>query len=138
MAKNLQELLSAPFNFDIFICVAYIPPSDSQYLASRGVDILEQIQNSISKYSKLGQVVLTGDLNARTGHDVDFVTEDSDKSLPLDFHYLTDKQITFRNSLDSTINARGKEILEICISARLRILNGRKIGDTLGYHTCHK
>jgi len=123
---------------DLYLCLTYIPPCDSQYLANLGVDILEQIQNSIIKYSKLGEIILMGDLNARTGHEVDFVQGDCDTALPLGLEYITDRQISVRNSLDTILNTRGKEILDLCISARMRILNGRKLGDTLGYHTCHK
>ena len=31
-------------NDDIYLCIAYIPPSNYEYLARIGVDILEQIQ----------------------------------------------------------------------------------------------
>ena len=44
------------------------------------------------KYSKLGHVVLTGDLNAHTGLESDFIHGDNDK-LPVDMHYMVDKQI---------------------------------------------
>jgi hypothetical protein len=134
--KICKKHLKAPE--DIFVCMAYIPPTDSQYLASLGVDILEQINQGISKFSKMGHVILTGDLNARTGSELDLITGDNDMALPLDFQYIKDKQIPGRNSQDSTVNARGREILELCVSAGLRIVNGRKVGDTLGYHTCHK
>ena len=99
------------------MCLAYIPPSDSQYLATLGVDILEEIHKGISKYSKVGHTMLIGDFNARTGSEPDFVIDDSDHELPLQLNYLTDTQIPLRNSLDSTLNTRGKEILDICISA---------------------
>ena len=36
------------------------------------------------------------------------------------------------------MNDRGPNIIDICISARLRILIGRKPGDRIGYYTCHK
>ena len=70
----------------------YPTECDSEYLAKIGVDILEQVQNRIMKYSKLGHVVLTGDLNAHTGSESDFIHGDNDK-LPVDMHYIADKQI---------------------------------------------
>ena len=33
---------------------------------------------------------------------------------------------------------RGKQLLDLCISARLRILNGRILGDSTGTFTCHQ
>jgi hypothetical protein len=134
------KLCKGPFQLphDIYICVAYIPPCDSSYLAGLSVDVIEQLQDKITKYSALGRVILMGDLNARTGLDPDFITNDSDRTVPVDLHYITDKQIPTRNNCDSVINARGRDILDLCTSARLRIVNGRKLGDTLGYHTCHK
>ena len=122
---------------DIFMCIAYVPPSNSEYLAKIGVDVLEKIQNDITKYSVIGQIVLTGDFNARTGTAQDFIINDDDTGL-MNSHYITDKQISKRKNSDSITNTRGKELIELCIASRIRILNGRTVGDTLGYHTCHK
>lgn len=41
-----------------------------------------------------------------------------------------------RKSLDGVLNAQGRELLNLCASAQLRLLNGRYVGDTLGYMTC--
>jgi hypothetical protein len=56
----------------------------------------------------------------------------------MDMSYTIDRQMPKRASLDAKNDKRGDEILDLCVSSRLRILNGRKIGDTLGYFTCHK
>ena len=40
-----------------------------------------------------------------------------------------------RSSFDNEINSNGKELLQICKSLNLNILNGRKSGDTLGKPT---
>jgi hypothetical protein len=125
-------------NNDIFVCVAYIPPCNSQYLNKFGDNILNYIQEDCAKYSRVGEIVLTGDLNARTGIKPDFVVGDNDKNVPLDLNYIMDKNMPVRNSFDSKVDKRGNEILDLCVSARLRILNGRKAGDSLGYFTCHK
>ena len=34
------------------------------------------------------------------------------------------------------LNAQGLNLLDLCISSQLRILNGRYVGDSLGYFTC--
>ena len=83
---------------------------------------------------------MIGDFNARTGNSADFIVNDSDNInifqdfLPLD--YDTDN-CTLRNSMDKTTNSHGKELLNLCVSSRLRILNGRYLGDSLGHFTCY-
>jgi hypothetical protein len=52
--------------------------------------------------------------------------------------YTVDTAPPKRNNQDKATNARGPELLDLCVSSGLRILNGRKVGDSLGYFTCHK
>ena len=53
--------------------------------------------------------------------------------------YQTDSIGTIsRNNLDTKTNSYGKKLLDFCIETPLRILNGRKLGDLLGYHTCYQ
>lgn len=68
----------------------------------------------------------------------DFITDDDDKHLPLDEEYIADTTIPMRHSQDNKVDERGKRLLDICISARLRILNGRTFGDSNGNFTCFK
>ena len=42
-----------------------------------------------------------------------------------------------RNSDDDTVNARGKELLDLWKLKKLEIINGRKPGDLFGKYTCH-
>ena len=44
-------------------------------------------------------------------------------------------QILKRNNEDQICNAQGKNLLHLCIASKLRILNGRYVGDSLGYFT---
>ena len=44
----------------------------------------------------------------------------------------------FRYNQNKICNERGESITDLCISSRLRILNGRKTGDSICYLTCHK
>jgi len=41
-----------------------------------------------------------------------------------------------RYNQDKIINSHGTSLLNMCISSGLRILNGRYIVDSIGYHTC--
>jgi exonuclease III len=122
---------------DVYMCAVYIPPENSQYLKDKE-DLLECISNDTVKYSKKGYVILAGDFNARTGNLLDHITNDSDKYMPQQDIHDIDLNMGSRNSQDKTVNTRGRELMQFCIESRLRILNGRFIGDSLGYFTCHK
>lgn len=125
-------------NQDIHLCVAYIPPQDSTYSKRLNQNLLDQVETDIYNYKKEGEVILMGDLNARVGTSQDFIKNDSDNHIPLDNNYTLDTPQKPRTSCDKTLDNRGKHLLEICIGAQLRMLNGRKLGDTVGYHTCHQ
>jgi len=81
---------------------------------------------------------LVGDFNARLARGADHITNDTDLFIPDPIPYIMDDDLPPRNNQDSITNERGQIILDLCISSGLRILNGRKPGDSLGYFTCHK
>ena len=122
---------------DYYICYAYIPPENSTYYQKRQQDTWEYIENDIAHYSNRGYVVICGDLNARTGINSDYIKQDEESRYENLLYYEID-EIHPRNSQDRVICSRGRRILETCISANLRIVNGRKIGDGIGRYTCHK
>ena len=127
---------------DLYICAAYIPPEQSKYLKHKNdLDILTQITEDIANFSENGHILLMGDLNARTAEMQDYISEDSDKFLSTDTtDYRVDQQLGRRLSQDKLQNVplRGKQLIDLCVQSRLRILNGRCLGDTFGYFTCHK
>ncbi|CAG2188671.1 unnamed protein product [Mytilus edulis] len=94
------------------------------------------IENDIVKYSQSGKIMIAGDLNARTACEIDHIQKDSDKHIPLFDNYKCDSSLIQRKSKDSSINTRGRQLLSLCISSSLRILNGRLMGDLMGAHTC--
>ena len=79
-----------------------------------------------------------GDTNARTAMQEDHIQNDSDKFIPETIPYMIDVSLPERHSQDKSLNERGTVLMDMCISSGLRILNGRKPGDSLGYFTCHK
>ena len=56
---------------------------------------------------------IRGALNARTGLDPDFLGNDSDKHVPLDPSYIIDSNILQRNSEDTKVNERDKQVNEL-------------------------
>jgi len=126
---------------NLYICAIYIPPENSSYSQkNKGnhEDALMQLNSDIMEYSQKGYILVAGDLNARTGILNDFIINDTDKFQLSQQPYHVDAQVCKRRSQDSTISSRGKELIDLCIGNHLRILNGRKIGDSEGYFTCHK
>lgn len=121
---------------DVFICFAYIPPDNSTYTKKLNFDILEYIENDIAKYSEKGKIMIIGDLNARISLEDDYISDDSDKHLPIFENYKCDFNLISRKSQDHILSPRGKKLLNLCITSSLRVLNGRTFGDLIGSYTC--
>ena len=116
----------------------YNPPENSSYTQSLETDIFEIIENDIVNYSEKGKILIMGDLNARTGHESDFIeNEEHDSNIPLFDDYTPDYNIINRLSQVSTVLPRGRLFKDICIQTGLRILNCRCTGDVTGNCTCH-
>lgn len=118
---------------DIYLCGAYIPPCNSTYYSP---EIFEELEKDISFFKSYGFILLLGDLNARTGKYDDHL-EMTDKSY-LEIDQLENVEtISARNNCDNVLNNHGKLLLELCKNFDLRILNGRKRGDSFGNVTFH-
>ncbi|CAC5383757.1 unnamed protein product [Mytilus coruscus] len=68
------------FNFakHIFLCLAYIIPASSSYIFQSDNDPLETTEKDIiNYYAERGHIVICGDLNARTGSELDFIENDT-------------------------------------------------------------
>ena len=95
-----------------------------------------ELFEEVLEFQKKGEVIIQGDFNARTSVDSDTVTVDKyddDFMIPVDN---LAQNIQSRNSEDNVeTNNRGKELLELCKSLGLVILNGRKTGDLFGAYT---
>ena len=74
--------------------------------------------------------------NARTGVEHDFINYDNCNLAPGGISP-PPTIITPRKSFGTHVNDLGKQLLEMCKSLDLRILNGRCKGDSLGQITFH-
>jgi endonuclease/exonuclease/phosphatase family metal-dependent hydrolase len=104
------------------------------------INVLETIaRDIIEKYSEKGDIIMMGDFNARTGSEEDLIISDDTSHVSLsDNQYVIDTAVGKRSRHDSHIDTRGKELLDMCISNQLRILNGRTFGDSFGAYSCYK
>ena len=98
------------------------------------IELIWALEGEVSTLSSKGKLVLIGDFNSRTGQNPDFIEKDSSQIndfdgvdlLPPD--YVTDTELK-RVNQDCIINSHGNKLLDLCLSSRLCILNGRFLGD---------
>ena len=103
-------------------------------------DLFDQLLYSFNKYSQVGKNVLMGDYNSRTSTLIDYVEIDgningTDHINLLLETYTNDIKLKSRNNSDKEINEQGKHLIDLYIETKLRILNVRNDGDSLGYRT---
>ena len=92
----------------------------------------KRLQEKIYKFSRLGEIILCGDFNARIGILDDYIYDPF-----LDYEINSAVPIDKRCSRDLQVNSYGRSLLELCIGNNLFVLNGRTMGDFLGQFTCH-
>ena len=101
-------------------------------------DIYEDLTNKLAQCLPQGDLILMGDLNARTQTLPDFINNENNDHIPVPPPelYQTDTEIRDRWNVDTGSNSYGNKFLNLCKSLPLRILNGRFLGDLLGNYTC--
>ena len=84
--------------------------------------------------NKGGDILIQGDFNARTSLEKDFLSPDKfDNAFGAESF-----DLPARNSADRVINNKGRELLDLCMTYNLCIVNGRKTGDHLGNFTSYQ
>jgi hypothetical protein len=128
-------------NQDIYICFAYCVPASSNVLKNPMMpdDIYDDLSEKLAKYAPMGDLILMGDLNARTQTSLDYIPNESFNYLPLneDLYNLDTIGTHPRNNMDLGSNSYGPKLLELCKQVPMRILNGRMFGDLFGKLTCY-
>jgi len=120
---------------DLYVGCAYFSPENSSSIKMENNLVFETLQEDISKFSNQGDVLLLGDLNARTASlQESFIHDDCLSHEFLDVR----EDIQARSSCDKGVNRYGNQLLDLCSAANLVILNGRVPGDLSGKLTCHK
>jgi len=112
---------------NVFCCFCYTPPANS-IITCNEVSQWSTLESEIIQFSSKGQIIICGDLNARTGNQNDFISVDSEIPIDLPCGYVPDSNTSPRVSQDIQVNTQGKYLLDLCISCRLRIVNGRHKG----------
>ena len=99
-----------------------------------GTTFFDDIGDEISKYQAEGNIQITGDFNAKTSTESDYVSDINDKYSPIHeiATYSCDTPIKGNNMDRHSIDAQGKRLLDLCKNSRIRLLNGRCPGDRSG------
>jgi hypothetical protein len=117
----------------LFIC-AYLPPAGSPFYSpndASGITCLEDALIGVDNIHSL-DLLICGDFNARTGELNDFVITDKHTPLFDEFRdFLGETVTTVRKSCDRVINKPGRDLLDLCKTYGVSIVNGR-IGQDLG------
>ncbi len=67
---------------DIYMCNVYIPPEKSDLHKTSDLDYFDNLQDDIAQYSSMGEIIVVGDMNSRTG-EVKEKYELMEKNTPL-------------------------------------------------------
>ncbi|XP_013384075.1 uncharacterized protein LOC106154306 [Lingula anatina] len=118
---------------DLYLCAVYVKPSNGALDEST----FEILESEIAAYAPSGTVCLLGDFNARTGNLQDTTVCENTPSAMIPNKPNTSRICLQRNNLDSVINPQGRTLVDLCIASSMKILNGRTIGNSLGYFTCY-
>ena len=121
---------------DLNIWFPYASPSTSPYTKARQVPLFDSLEGNLLK-DKDKDVLLMRDLNGKTSVEPNYISNMGDKFSPMTELDIYTKDVPKdRNNMDTSLpNEHGKNILDICKSHSLRILNGRTLGDRKGTFT---
>ena len=91
----------------------------------------------MTTFSRSDYIIIRGDFNSTTGTLNDYVNESENDSnyiyLPQEYDF--DKFTKNRNNQGIHTNLYGEKLINITISTKMRILNGRTLGDYIGKYT---
>ena len=118
---------------DVYLAVTYVAPENSPMHKIHDEDPFRVIETDIGIYKELGKVFITGDMNARTGKKLDFITNNSI------FENIVNRQngALLRATQDHKSNRYGDLLIDLCKSSDVCIVNGRLYDDAAkGKYTC--
>ena len=123
---------------DVYLCNCYIPPSNSNMHLVRNNDPFDILEQEILEFGNLGDVIILGDTNSRTGRLQEQYSDHFNPyndNITINDNY--DYEPLIRGNEDSTINEFGRKLFNVLENTHLLILNGRMVGDLNGVKTCH-
>ena len=134
----------------VFIALVYLPHQASSMYRHNGLDRdahWHALTTDVAEFQTSGPVLLLGDFNARTGRcletdvqatdELAALTERTGIAAGLATAHPALAHLQARRSCDAQVNAMGRDLLQMCKTSGLVILNGRLPGDEEGTWTFH-
>ena len=111
---------------DVYLAAVYIwvQGSPSYNILAEDTDLFNILQTDINQFADKGRIILTGDFNARTACNADYIVCDRFNVVNDHNGYVPDIHLS-RFSSDKHNNSHGTKLLELCKANSLRICNGR-------------
>ncbi len=128
--------LGYAFQRPLFLCIVYAAPQGSPYADS---SLFEHICQEVGEAMSLGNVLLVGDFNARTGTNINFIDCSQLANVLLVSQAIEDtlpNDMLERQNRDTVTTRWHCEFLDLSRSTGLFILNGRTPGDISREYTC--
>lgn len=130
------------FGVNVIFIVIYLPPEGSTVYdcdETNGVNLLEDEITILQSKFPNHEIIISGDFNARTKNENDFISNDSTTYLPLNSNYVMSSFNAPRESKDlhGDVNNHGYSLLQFCQTHDIHIVNGRVNGDEGGEITCY-
>ena len=127
---------------DTIIGFNYCVPSNSTFITNNQYEPFEELEKELGSLAPQGDFILLVDYNARCQTRDDFINSINDSDIPewsdLAQLFPNDTIATSpRQNIDPKFNTYGGKLIDLCKSVPLRLLNGRKCGDLLGFPTCY-
>lgn len=120
---------------DLFVILCYIPPVDTTFVCQNCEgDYFSELHLLVELYSQQGNIVVTGDLNARTGMLPDFIESINCECIEIDCS-CERSTLKPRKSKDSVVKEYGRDLINMCKATGLFIANGRVHNDLDGEFT---
>ena len=130
----------------LYFCCTYISPKSSGRFQLDDVSKLDKLHHDVMKFKRKGRVMILGDINCRTGTEDDFidiqpveqfVVVPDDDDIHINDAIVNNCVNKHRMSEDKIVNENGKQLLNMCKTDNLFIVNGRIGSDTKCDFTCH-
>ena len=119
---------------DLYVCLCYVTPDDSSRQSMVETNIFDRMLDSVVHIENKSQtecnILICGDLNARSSVNPDFVVDDNPVHMSvLPDEYIPDIELERFSQDKGHVNNNGLLLLDFCKQTGLRIMNGRVGAD---------
>ena len=120
-----------------YVYIGYSLKSNPLYYEKCENDLFASLGEMVCQYKGIGKVLVLGDFNSRTGSNDDYISNDIINEESADMisnvvNYVPDSEPCKRTNSDPVTNQFGRQLISLCKTTALRIVNGRHKDDPNG------